>query len=209
MLDMENHNSTPELVLASASPRRAELLRQLGLTFRAASVDVDEEEASRGQRRPAGVARSRAVAKATAAAAAYPEAVVLGADTVVVCGGRLLGKPRDAAEAAFMLRLLSGRWHTVLTAIAVRSRGELMTAVEYARVAFRRLDEVEVRRYAGCGEPLDKAGGYAIQGAAAGFVRRIVGEYTTVVGLPLCRLSLLLRPFGLLIPGASTGSGDT
>lgn len=203
--EVEKIGSPPtELVLASASPRRAELLRQLGLTFRAVSIDVDEEEASRGQRAPAGIARSRAVAKALAAATVHPDAVVLAADTIVVCGRRVLGKPRDAAEAARMLEMLSGRWHTVLTAIAVEGRGELTTTVEYARVAFRRLDDTEVRRYANCGEPLDKAGGYAIQGAAAGFIRRISGEYTTVVGLPLCRLSILLRPFGFLIPGAST-----
>ena len=182
------------------------MLRQLGLTFRAVSADVDEEEASRGQRHPAGIARTRAIAKARAAASVHPAAVVLGADTLVVCGGRVLGKPRDAEDALQMLRLLSGRWHTVLTAIAVEGRGELTTAVEYARVAFRRLDDAEMRRYAGCGEPLDKAGAYAIQGAAAGFIRRVVGEYTTVVGLPLCRLSILLRPFGFLIPGASTRS---
>ncbi len=191
----------PELVLASASPRRADLLRQLGLTFRSVLVDVDEEAVSAGEREPAAIAAARAVAKASAAAILEPEAVVLGADTIVVCRGRVLGKPSDSEDAVRMLRLLSGRWHTVLTAIAVVSRGELTTSVEYARVAFRHLDDAEMHRYARSGDPLDKAGGYGIQGAAAAFVRRIEGEYATIVGLPVCRLSLMLRPFGFLIPG--------
>jgi septum formation protein len=199
---MEVRTNTPApLVLASASPRRAALLRQVGIPFRAAAVDVDEEAAARGRRTPAAVARSRAVAKALAAARQHPEAVVLGADTVVACGRTLLDKPRDRAEAERMLRLLSGRWHTVVTAIAIVCRGELTTAVEYARVAFRRLHDDEVRAYAAGPEPLDKAGGYAIQGAAAAFVRRLVGDPTTVVGLPLCRLSVMLRPLGYAIPG--------
>jgi septum formation protein len=199
---MEAHGtSLPEVLLASGSPRRAELLKQLGLKFRVVAIDVDEEGASRGLRAPAAVARARALAKASAAGRIHPGAVVVAADTVVACGPRLLGKPVDAAAAERMLRLLSGRWHTVFTAIAVVGGGELAVAVEYARVAFRRLDDAEIHRYAACAEPLDKAGGYAIQGAAAAFVRRIEGEYTTVVGLPLCRLSVMLRPFGIHLPG--------
>jgi len=189
------------LVLASASPRRAALLRQVGLEFRIVAPEVDEEAASRGRRTPGGVALARAVAKARAVAADWPAAVVLGADTVVVCRGAILGKPRDRADAERMLALLAGRRHAVVGAIAVAGKGELRTAVEYAHVAFRRLDAETIRRYASSSEPLDKAGGYAVQGAAAAFVRRIEGEYTTVVGLPLCRLGLLLQPFGLSIPG--------
>jgi len=193
--------SPPELVLASASPRRAALLKQLGLPFRVVAVDVDEEGFARGLRAPAAVAAARAAAKARAAGGQSPAAVVIGADTLVVCGGRILGKPSDRAEAERMLRLLSGRRHRVVTGIAVAHRGELATSVEYAQVAFRRLDDAEIRRYAGSAEPMDKAGAYAIQGAAAAFVRRIEGEYTTVVGLPLCRLGVMLRPFGFHIPG--------
>jgi septum formation protein len=192
--------SRPELVLASASPRRAELLRQLGVAFRVAATDVNEEAVARGLRTPGGIALARARAKAAAALPAWPQAAVLGADTVVWCRGRSLGKPADAARAAEMLRFLSGRRHTVATAVVLLCRGDVATAVEYAAVTFRRLDASEIERYAALAEPLDKAGGYAIQGVAAAFVRRIEGEYGTVVGLPLCRVCLLLRAIGFRIP---------
>lgn len=193
---MEPSTRTP-LVLASASPRRADLLRQIGLPFEVLAPEVDEVAAGRGARSPAALARRRALAKLAAASAARPGRLVLAADTVVACAGRILDKPGGAGEAEAMLRRLSGRAHAVLTAIALSRRGEVVSAVEYARVVFRRLEETEIRRYAAGAEPLDKAGGYAIQGAAAAFVRRIEGEYSTVVGLPLCRLSLLLRRFGV------------
>ncbi len=187
----------PPIVLASGSPRRADLLRQVGLPFEVLPVGVDEGTSSDGARSPRAVARRRALAKAEAARVLRPEGIVVAADTVVACRGRILGKPADRREAEGMLRLLSARTHTVVTAIAVVHRGELATAVEYAHVAFRRLEDAEIRRYAAGAEPLDKAGGYAVQGAAAAFVRRIEGEYTTVVGLPLCRLSIMLRRFGI------------
>ena len=185
------------IVLASGSPRRAELLRQVGLPFEVVTSGVDEEASAVGVRSPREVARRRAAAKAGAVAGLRPGRLVLGADTVVCCRGRILDKPVDARAAEDMLRLLSGRSHCVLTAIALVCRGETTEAVEYARVVFRRLDDAEIRRYAASPEPLDKAGGYALQGAAAAFVRRIAGEYTTVVGLPLCRLSVMLRRYGI------------
>jgi len=187
------------ILLASGSPRRAELLRQVGWPFELLRVDVDEAAAARGVRAPRAVAHRRALAKVEAAVALRPQGLIVAADTVVACGGRILDKPGDRAEAEGMLRLLSSRTHTVLTAIAVACRGEVATTVEYAHVAFRRLDDAEIRRYAAGAEPFDKAGGYAIQGAAAAFVRRIEGEYTTVVGLPLCRLSIMLRRFGVRV----------
>ncbi len=182
----------PPLVLASASPRRAALLAQLGLSFEVLRTDVDEDGVGRGLK-PRALAAARAVAKAEAGLALRPAALVLGADTLVVAGRRILGKPRDEAEALEMLGMLSGRSHTVWTAVALLGRGDRAVAVEYARVMFRPLDAEEMRGYASLPEARDKAGAYAIQGRAAGFVRRIEGEYTTIVGLPLGRLSVMLR----------------
>ncbi len=182
----------PPLVLASASPRRAALLAQLGLSFEVLRTDVDEDGVGRGLK-PRALAAARAVAKAEAGLALRPAALVLGADTLVVAGRRILGKPRDEAEALEMLGMLSGRSHTVWTAVALLRRGDRAVAVEYARVMFRPLDAEEMRGYASLPEARDKAGAYAIQGRAAGFVRRIEGEYTTIVGLPLGRLSVMLR----------------
>jgi septum formation protein len=190
-----------ELVLASGSPRRAELLRHLGVPFRVAVPDVDEEAASRGLGAPEAVATARAAAKAEAVARCLPpDAVVIGADTLVCCGGVLLGKPAGRADAERMLRLLSGRTHEVITALAVAGGGDVARAVEYALVTFRPLDDGEIRRYAASPEPLDKAGAYGLQGAGALFVSRIEGEYGTVVGLPLCRLGLMLRGLGFRLP---------
>jgi len=196
-VEVDGSRGRPRLLLASASPRRSALLRQLGLSFDILNVDVDEEGVTAGVRAPREVARRRALAKAQAAVTACPDRLVIAADTVVAYGGRVLGKPIDARQAEQMLRTLSGRSHLVHTAIVLARRGELAIAVEYARVAFRHLDDAEIRRYASGPEPLDKAGGYALQGAAAAFVRRIEGEYTTVVGLPLCRLSVMLGVWGI------------
>ncbi len=189
-----------DLVLASGSPRRLELLRHLGLPFRVLVPDVDEEAASAGLDAPAAIAAARAGAKARAALRGAPGATVIAADTLVVCGGAVLGKPdgRDGAER--MVRQLSGRTHAVITALAVGNGGDVAQAVEYAAVTFRPLREDEIRRYAASAEPLDKAGGYGLQGAGALFVSRIEGEYGTVVGLPLCRLGLMLRALGFPLP---------
>jgi septum formation protein len=181
------------LVLASASPRRVELLRQAGAAFTV--VDPGPDRAWPGDAEPRHGVRALALDKARRVALRRPEAVVVGADTVVVVRGRRLGKPADAAEALDMLRRLHGRTHEVWTGLAVVHRGEERTAAEVTRVQFTRLAAREMADYARSGEPLDKAGAYAIQGLAGQFVRRIEGDYFNVVGLPLARLRAVLREF--------------
>jgi septum formation protein len=184
---------TAALVLASASPRRVSLLRQAGAVFTV--VDPGPDRDWPGAADPRHGVRSLALEKARRVAARRPGRVVIGADTVVVLRGERLGKPRDAEEAAAMLRRLHGRTHEVWTGIAVVRDRELRTAAECAKVQFARLDPDTIGAYARTGEPLDKAGGYGIQGLAGQFVRRIEGDYTTVVGLPLARLRQILSEF--------------
>jgi septum formation protein len=180
------------LYLASASPRRAELLKQVGLEFRVLPSRVEE------RRRPREAAAAYVKRLARDKAADVLERLcrrglrsgrVLGADTVVVLAGRVLEKPRDAAEARAMLARLSGHRHQVLTGVSLIDVGTRRTqsVVELTEVEFRRLAPVEIAAYVATGEPLDKAGAYGIQGAAAAFVRRIEGCYFNVVGLPLAR----------------------
>lgn len=147
-------------------------------------------------------ARRLAETKAEAAMQVYPAACVIGADTIVVAEGRFLGKPTDAAEAAAMLRLLSGRPHHVVTGIALlRKQPPLrLTESSVTRVWFRHLTDEEIARYVASGEPMDKAGAYGIQGRAALFVERIEGDYFTVVGLPLAVLGRLLATAGMVLP---------
>jgi len=195
--------STPVLYLASRSPRRRALLKQLGLAHRVLVADVDETP--RPKETPEAHVRRLARLKAVVGAQrvrqqGLPPLPVLGADTVVVHKGRLLGKPRDDAEAAAMLKLLSGRQHQVLTAVAVMFEGKLQVALSATRVMFRRLSAAEIEAYVKTGEPMDKAGAYAIQGLAAVFVRRIEGSYSGVMGLPLFETGRLLREFGIEIP---------
>ena len=184
---------TSPLVLASASPRRVALLRQVGATFTV--VDPGPDRDWPGAAGPRHGVRALALEKARRVAARRPGRVVIGADTVVVLRGERLGKPRDVQEAADMMRRLHGRTHEVWTGIAVVRDGELRTAAECASVQFTRLTPAEIEAYARSGEPLDKAGGYGIQGLAGQFVRRIDGDYTTVVGLPLARLRQVLAEF--------------
>jgi septum formation protein len=181
------------LVLASASPRRVELLRQTGASFTVS--DPGPDRAWPGRAEPRHGVRALALDKAHRVASGRPEAVVVGADTVVVVRGTRLGKPTDAAEALDMLRRLHGRSHEVWTGIAVVHRGEARTAAEVTRVQFARLTEREMADYVRTREPLDKAGAYAIQGIAGQFVRRIEGDYFNVVGLPLARLRAVLDEF--------------
>jgi septum formation protein len=178
------------LVLASSSPRRAELLRAAGVPFVVRSVPVDE--AMRADERPHDYVRRLALAKASAVQAA-PDELVLGADTVVVAAaGVCLGKPADAAEAAAMLRQLAGRTHEVVTGIAfVFGGAELAVDTATTKVAFAPMSEAEIAWYVATDEPYDKAGGYAVQGLASRFVTTIDGSYSNVVGLPVhlvCRL---------------------
>lgn len=188
------------LVLASASPRRAELLRQVGIAFEVRVSDVPEEADEPGAD-PAAVARTHARQKSLDVAADSPDRLVLGADTVVVLDGRALGKPADAADARRMLRELSGRTHEVITAVALAVGAECgaeVIAEEHVttRVVFRDLSEEQVEAYVACGEPMDKAGAYGIQGRGAVLVREIEGCYFNVVGLPLSRAWEMLEGLG-------------
>ena len=182
------------LILASASPRRADLLRSAGIPFEAHPVDVDETFHA-GEKPEQAVARL-AEAKARRCSSNYPEDVVLGADTTVVVDDEALGKPADAADAIRMLKLLSGRTHEVLTGVCLSWQGRHLVRVEATRVQMAQLTEADVAWYVASGEPLDKAGGYAIQGLASRFVERIEGSYANVVGLPVARVYQLLGELG-------------
>ena len=178
------------LILASASPRRKELLGLFHIPFEIRVADIDEtmdpEKAPFDE-----VARVSGL-KAAALNAA-PDDVVVAADTIVVCEGKVLGKPRDEADAVSMLRLLSGRDHQVMTGVTVRSGQNRRTFTEVTDIHFRELTEKEIRAYVASGEPMDKAGSYGIQGGAALFCTRMVGDYYNVMGLPVCRLGQVLR----------------
>ncbi|MDI6710546.1 MAG: Maf family protein [Thermoanaerobacterales bacterium] len=184
------------LILASSSPRRRELLKGLGLDFTVFACDVDESIDAGGA--PAPQVEALALRKARAVAGRLDCGLVIGADTVVVLGGRILGKPADAREAAAMLRDLEGASHEVYTGVAVVEAGSGRAVVDHERtvVRFRSLTEAEIAAYVATGEPLDKAGAYGIQGIGAFLVAGIEGCYTNVVGLPLGRLTELLRVFG-------------
>jgi septum formation protein len=181
------------LVLASGSPRRVTLLQQVGAEFTVA--DPGPDRGWPGSAEPRHGVRALALGKAATVAKLRPGSVVIGADTVVVVRGVRLGKPADRTEAVSMLRRLHGRTHEVWTGIAVVSGTEQRTASECTFVSFVKLHVDEINTYVATGEPLDKAGGYGIQGAAGQFVRRIEGDYTNVVGLPLARLRAVLAPF--------------
>ena len=171
------------LVLASASPRRRALLEAAGVAVDVDPVDVDE--ARLDGESPAQYVERLAREKAAAGARRHPDALVLGADTTVTLDSDVLGKPVDAAEAAGMLRRLSGRTHEVLTGIAIAWRGAIASHVERTAVAMAPLSEADIAWYVASGEPLDKAGAYAIQGLASRFIPRIDGSYANVVGLPV------------------------
>lgn len=191
--------SPRDLVLASASPRRLELLRSVGFSPEVLPVDVDES--LRPGEGPLPLARRLARAKAQAAVRAAPGRAVLGADTVVVAGDETLGKPTDRDDARRMLRALSGRWHEVVTAIAlVTPRGDLVEDHSVTRVRFAELTDDEIERYVDGPEPYDKAGAYAIQGAAAWFIAEIAGSATNVIGLPLERVRSVFAASGLPMP---------
>jgi len=178
-------------VLASQSPRRAALLTAAGFSFTQVPADVDETLLP-GERPEAHVKRL-ARAKAQVIAGLHPDAIILGADTVVVLGPDILGKPTDAADASRMLRLLAGRTHQVYTGVALWHGGQLRDAVEISAVEFTTLSTEEIDWYVASGEPMDKAGAYAVQGLASRFVARIDGSYSGVVGLPVAVVHRLLR----------------
>ncbi len=182
-----------QLILASASPRRAQLLKQIGIPFKAvgnryAEPRITDENAL----------TDIALAKARSVSADYPHNLILGADTVVICGNRLLGKPRDEKEARMMLRLLSGRVHRVVTAVALIKGERAAAAKEETHVWMREIEEEEIRAYTASQEPYDKAV-YAIQGKGAVFVEKMQGCFFNVVGLPLHRVVLMLKEWNVSI----------
>lgn len=187
--------SRPELVLASASPRRVELLALVGITpDRIEPADIDETPL-KGETPPRLAARL-AIGKATATAAGTPQSVVLAADTVVAVGRRFLEKAADEAEAVRFLELLSGRGHRVYTGVAVSHGGKVRHRVVETRVTFKVLSPAEMSAYVDSGEWRGKAGGYGIQGRAGAFVTRLVGSYPAVMGLPLPETLNLLAGAG-------------
>jgi len=187
----------PELILASSSPRRQELLREIGIPFQVHAANINEDQMLRED--PIAYALRLAQAKAEAVAVQYPQSYVLGADTIVVVDGEVLGKPKDREDAARMLGVLSGRGHEVTTAVSVVAPGTLVeTRASTTKVYFRELSEDEIQRYVAGGEPMDKAGAYAIQGGASRWTDRIEGEFSNVVGLPLSLVTDMLRTNGLL-----------
>ena len=192
------------LVLASRSPRRRFLLRCLGIAFRAATP-ADEELPLAGRAGSYSRMVRRAARRKAQSVVRRGREVVLGADTIVVCDGEVMGKPASAVDARRMLRKLSGRRHRVYTGIALVSEGWNMDACERTEVEFRSLSKLEIKRYVATGEPMDKAGAYAIQGEGAALIRAVRGCYTNVIGLPLPKLAAMLaeceRAAGLRVRG--------
>jgi septum formation protein len=188
------------LILASASPRRQELLRNAGIRFTVQPADIDEIPLA-GEA-PRDCAERLAREKALAVFHSRQQDYVLGADTIVVVGDTILGKPRDTDDAARMLRMLSGRTHEVITGVcvvsAVANKAEARTASETTLVTMCELSDKEICDYVATGEPLDKAGAYAIQGIASRWIRRIEGDYCNVVGLPVAMVYAMLRERGAL-----------
>lgn len=187
----------PTLYLASSSPRRREILRWLGLDFRIRSPKFTEPAVT-CHMRPRLLALNNARGKALSILDSVPAGLIIGVDTIVALGNRILGKPADARDAAEMLQFLSGRTHRVISAVVVvrKEDGRIFSGTETTAVTFRRLPPRDIASYCRTGEPLDKAGAYAIQGRAGVFVRQIRGCYLNVVGLPLTLLLKLLNRAG-------------
>lgn len=187
--------STLNVILASQSPRRTDLLDLIGVAHEVKPANVDESYV--GGEQPEAHAERLARAKAEFIATGLSESLVIAADTIVVIDGKVLGKPKDAPDAARMLKMLSGRRHVVMTAVAVAYRGQTVSNIERVSVNFRELGDDEIERYVATGEPMDKAGAYGIQGYGATIVRRIEGDYFAVMGLSLVRLVELLVQIGV------------
>ena len=179
-----------QLILASASPRRKELLGLFGVPFAVRAADIDETMDP--QKDPVDEVARVSCLKAQAVSREESD-VVIAADTIVVCEGRVLGKPHSEAEASEMLHLLSGRDHQVMTGCTVVRGSRVSTFTEVTDLHFRPLSDREIARYVASGEPMDKAGAYGIQGGAALFCQRMVGDYYNVMGLPVCRLGQVLK----------------
>ncbi|MGA2157705.1 MAG: Maf family protein [Dehalococcoidia bacterium] len=188
------------LVLASSSPRRKELLEMTGLKF---SVDASEIEEDTGRKlKPADLVKTISLEKAAAAAARHRDSIIIAADTIGVLENHLLGKPRNAAEAVAMLRTMSGQCHRVLTGFTIldSGSGRVVSKVVDTGVYFKKLNDREIENYVQSGEPLDKAGAYAIQGTGSSLIERIEGDYYNVIGLPLYALTGELKKFGISLP---------
>ncbi|OLN23493.1 septum formation inhibitor Maf [Domibacillus antri] len=190
------------IILASSSPRRKELLSQVLIPFTVHAADADETISPGTE--PSDAVEQLALRKAEAVFAHYPDAAVIGADTVVVQDGRILGKPADASEAAAMIASLSGTVHSVYTGVAIITANETVMFHEKTDVEFWKLTGEEIAAYIQTGEPFDKAGGYGIQSAGALFVKAVHGDYFTVVGLPLSSLYRHLKRLGILTGGLSS-----
>ena len=184
------------LILASQSPRRKELLGLMGHPFIIRVADIDEkmDPAKAPYDEVARVSRLKAMAVER-----QDHEIVVAADTIVVVDGTVLGKPRDEADAFRMLKALSGRDHQVMTGMTVLRGEEAVTVTEVTDIHFRNLSDGEIRAYIATGEPMDKAGSYGIQGGAALFATHLSGDYYNVMGLPVCKLAMILRQFGLKI----------
>jgi septum formation protein len=187
-----------ELILASGSPRRRELLGKIGAVFRVVSADIDEDIP---EPNPAKMVETLALLKARAVLQLEPQAVVIAADTTVAIDDQILNKPRDGQENVAFIERLNGRWHDVYTGVCIAQRDREVVGVEHTRVKFRALTPFEIQGYAHSGEGLDKAGGYGIQEMGMALVERIEGDFFNVVGLPINRLLILARELGLpLLP---------
>ena len=196
LVERDKERITMDIVLASQSPRRRELLTRMGLTFTVHAVDIDEHMDR--SLPPDKLVEAISREKAAAAANGFDEnALIIAADTVVALDGDVLGKPRDPEEARAMLAQLSGREHQVFTGFTVRRGGKTVTRSERTLVKFRPLESAEIEAYVATGEPMDKAGAYGIQEKGALLVEGLQGDYFNVMGLPVCALGLVLKDFGV------------
>ena len=188
------------IILASKSPRRSELLARMGVEFTVKTSKIDEKMDPFAN--PADEVARVSLAKAQAVrGTCHHDDIIIGADTIVVCDGLTMGKPRSESEAFSMLRRLSGRDHQVLTGLTVLGGDRTENLTVATTLRFRALSDAEIRNYIATGEPMDKAGAYGIQGLAAMFVVGLDGDYYTVMGLPVCTLAILLRRFGVKLLG--------
>ena len=200
---------TRKIILASGSPRRKELLEKIGLKFNIDPSDYPEDWQSKIQSYkdrgialiPEDLAKSISIGKAAAVAPKYPNSIILAADTIGVLRGKVIGKPRTPDEARQMLQALSGKSHRVITAFTIldSTNNKTVTRTVATRVYFKKLSQTEIDNYVKTGEPLDKAGAYAIQGKGSIFVEKIEGDYYNVMGLPLNSLSESLKEFGVQV----------
>lgn len=205
---MSTRSASFDLVLASASPRRRELLGLLVQDFAIDPADIDESIGH--AEAPASYVARVAQQKAAAVAVRHPQKLILASDTAVIVDDRILGKPINKHQAVEMLGLLSGRWHQVLSAVTLRwPDSSTRSSISVTGVEFARLPEAWVHAYVRGGEPMDKAGAYAVQGEAAAWIRRIDGSYSGVVGLPIYETAELLREAGLLEPAGTVFRGQS